>query len=127
MPKKTKTPTNPLQGRIDALIAVGLSVEPMKSNRGNWKVCHIGTGVIFQGSRPLGYISQEGAVQDAERLTEKLRRYRRDTDEARKTLDTAIGYTHVTPERMERFRRELVAAREFERTEAVRLGLPVRG
>ena len=120
MPKKTAIASDPYQGRIDALRAIGLAVEQTQDGK-RWKVTPIGKSVPWQGM--IGFPTREAAIERAENHTTQARRYVEQTDQAWADYQTAIGYTHADPEMwMKRYN----AAYEYERTELVRLGLPVR-
>lgn len=123
---KGSAPGDDMQARIAALAALGIAVEAMGSHRGWWKVCAAGTTFPHRLTRFHGYPTQADAVKDAELVTEKLRRYRAETDLARRDYQIAVGYTHVTPKKLTELEAATVAAYEYERIEAVRLGLPLR-
>lgn len=127
MPKPKKiAPVDETQDRIAALRVMGIAVEPMSTHRGWWKVCAIGTTFPHRLSRHQGYETQADAIRDAELITNKLRRYRAETDLARGEYQIAVGYTHVSPKKLNELQAAMVAAYEYERIEAVRLGLPLR-
>lgn len=127
MPKAKKLATGDgTQERIDALRALGITVEAMTTHRGWWKVCKSGETFPHRLSRQQGYETQADAIRDAELITNKLRRYRAETDIARGEYQIAVGFTHVTPKKLNDLQAAMVAAYEYERIEAVRLGLPLR-
>lgn len=119
---EAKRQENPEDDRIASLRLLGLSVEPMTSRRGYWKICATNNPVPLAGTVPTGYGNRDAAINAAEYVVRTLRQYRADADEAYaeylSVVDTGMNPGH--------WERQYTAAVEFERTEAGRLGLPAR-
>lgn len=126
MPKKGPPP-NPLQDKIDTLRRLGIEIVSMKSRQGSWMIKRVAEVAPLPLTSPHGYETQGDAINAAWALTGKLRQYRADTDKAREEYDRAIAQDGIATVRIEPSRRKFDAAKEYERTEARRLSLPVRG